>query len=100
MANTAKAGAPGAKKVPVRQCLGCREHKPKRELIRIVRSPEGQVSLDRSGKMNGRGAYLCHDPECLQRAVKTRALERAFGTAVPAEVLDRLSRELEQDNEA
>ena len=96
MANTAKAGTPGARKVPVRQCLGCREHKPKRELIRVVRSPEGQVSLDRSGKMNGRGAY----PSCLQRAVKTRALERAFGTAVPAEVLDRLSRELEQDDEA
>ena len=84
----------------MRQCLGCREHKPKRELVRIVRSPEGQVSLDRSGKMNGRGAYLCHDPECLRRAVKAKALERAFGTAVPDDVLERLTEELEQPYEA
>ena len=103
MADSAKAGAPGgkpAKKIPVRQCLGCREHKPKRELVRIVRSPEGQVSLDRSGRMNGRGAYLCHDPECLRRAVKARALERAFGTAVPDDVLERLAAELGRQDEA
>ena len=84
------------KKVPVRQCLGCREHKPKRELVRVVRTPEGRVALDFSGKMNGRGAYLCRNSACLQRAVKARALERAFGTAVPEEVLARLSTELEQ----
>lgn len=99
MADSAKAGKP-AKKIPVRQCLGCREHKPKRELVRIVRSPEGQVSLDRSGRMNGRGAYLCHDPECLRRAVKARALERAFGTAVPDDVLERLAAELGRQDEA
>ena len=85
-----------AKKIPMRQCLGCREHKPKRELVRVVRTPEGQVMLDRSGKMNGRGAYLCSNPACLQRAVKAKALEHAFGTAVPEEVLTRLSRELGQ----
>ena len=103
MAAKAKVGESGvkpAKRVPMRQCLGCREHKPKRELVRIVRSPEGQVSLDRSGKMNGRGAYLCHDPECLRRAVKAKALERAFGTAVPDDVLERLTEELEQPYEA
>ena len=103
MAAKAKDGESGvkpAKRVPMRQCLGCREHKPKRELVRIVRSPEGQVSLDRSGKMNGRGAYLCHDPECLRRAVKAKALERAFGTAVPDDVLERLTEELEQPYEA
>ena len=103
MADSAKAGTPGGKptkKIPVRQCLGCREHKPKRELVRIVRSPEGQVSLDRSGRMNGRGAYLCHDPECLRRAVKARALERAFGTAVPDDVLERLAAELGRQDEA
>ena len=99
MAGSAKAGTP-ARKVPVRQCLGCREHKPKRELVRIVRSPEGQVSLDRSGKMNGRGAYLCHDPECLRRAVKAKALERAFGTAVPDDVQERLAIELGHQDEA
>ena len=103
MADAAKAGASGmkpAKKIPMRQCLGCREHKPKRELVRIVRSPEGQVSLDRSGRMNGRGAYLCRNPECLRRAVKAKALERAFETAVPDEVLERLESELEHSDEA
>ena len=103
MADAAKAGASGmkpAKKIPMRQCLGCREHKPKRELVRIVRSPEGQVSLDRSGRMNGRGAYLCRNPECLRRAVTAKALERAFETAVPDEVLERLESELEHSDEA
>ncbi len=103
MADAAKTGASGmkpAKKIPMRQCLGCREHKPKRELVRIVRTPEGQVSLDRSGRMNGRGAYLCHNPDCLRRAVKAKALERAFGTAVPDDVLERLASELEQNHEA
>ena len=83
------------KKIPVRQCLGCREHKPKRELVRIVRSPEGQVSLDLSGKANGRGAYLCRSAKCLRNAVKSNALSRAFGAAVPDEVLTRLEKEIE-----
>ena len=103
MADAAKAGASGmkpAKKIPMRQCLGCREHKPKRELFRIVRSPEGQVSLDRSGRINGRGAYLCRNPEGLRRALKAKALERAFETAVPDEVLERLESELEHSDEA
>ena len=102
MADATKTGASGmkpAKKIPMRQCLGCREHKPKRELVRIVRTPEGQVSLDRSGRMNGRGAYLCHNPDCLRRAVKAKALERAFGTTVPDDVLERLASELEQNHE-
>lgn len=84
----------------MRQCLGCREHKPKRELVRIVRTPEGEVSLDFSGRMNGRGAYLCHNPECLRRAVRAKALERAFSTTVPEAVLERLARELEQNCES
>ena len=83
------------KKIPVRQCLGCREHKPKRELIRVVRSPEGEVSLDRTGKANGRGAYLCRSADCLRRAVKSKALSRAFGTEVPETVLSRLEKEME-----
>ena len=78
------------KKIPLRQCLGCREMKPKRELIRVVRSPEGVVSLDFQGKAPGRGAYICPDPECLKKARKSRALERAFDTAIPAEVYDAL----------
>ncbi len=82
------------KKIPMRQCLGCRERKPKRELVRIVRSPEGEVHLDASGKANGRGAYLCPNPECLKKAVKCRALERAFEAAVPEAVLTTLQGEL------
>ena len=82
------------KKIPMRMCVGCREMKPKRELIRVVRSPEGEVSMDPVGKKPGRGAYVCHDVACLQRARKSRALERAFETAIPAEVYDAMETEL------
>ncbi len=83
------------KKIPMRQCLGCREMKPKRELIRVVRSPEGEVSLDFKGKAPGRGAYICPNAECLKRAVKARALERAFSAQIPREVYERLQAEME-----
>ena len=83
------------KKIPQRQCMGCRERKEKRALIRVVRSPEGVVSLDFSGKRNGRGAYLCPDPECLKKAMKSTALDRSLETQIPQEVYDRLSREME-----
>jgi len=86
------------KKVPTRQCLGCREHRPKKELIRIVRTPEGTVTVDFSGKLNGRGAYLCRNTDCLKRAAKAKALERAFGTAVPDTVIERLKKELESQH--
>ena len=79
-----------AKKIPMRQCLGCREMKPKRELIRAVRSPEGEVSLDFKGKKPGRGAYVCHNDECLKRAIKTKALSRALGTPIPEAIMDEL----------
>ena len=87
---------PAQKKIPMRQCLGCREMKPKRELIRVVRSPEGEISLDFRGKANGRGAYLCPNEECLKKAIKAKALERAFETAIPAEIYDRLREEMER----
>ena len=83
------------KKIPMRQCLGCREMKPKKELIRVVRSPEGEITLDFRGKANGRGAYLCPDPACLKKAIKTRALERAFSAQIPAEVYEALERQME-----
>ena len=83
------------KTVPIRQCMGCREQKPKKELIRVVRSPEGQVSLDFRGKAPGRGAYLCRDAACLKKAVKSRALERALSVPIPPEVFDRLMEEME-----
>jgi len=83
------------KKLPQRQCVGCRERKEKRELIRVVRSPEGGISLDFKGKKPGRGAYLCPDLECLKRARKSRALERALEVSIPAEVYDAMEAELE-----
>lgn len=83
------------KKIPMRQCLGCREMKPKRELIRAVRSPEGDISLDFKGRAPGRGAYICPDPECLKKAIKGRALERVFSSQIPQEVYDILKEELE-----
>ena len=83
------------KTIPIRQCIGCREQKPKPELIRVVRSPQGEVSLDLRGKASGRGAYLCRDAACLKKAVKSRALERALAVAVPQEVYERLLSEME-----
>jgi len=74
----------------MRQCLGCREMKQKRELIRVVRSPQGEVSLDTTGKKPGRGAYLCPDPDCMKRIIKSKALSRAFGAEVPQSVMDAL----------
>lgn len=87
------------KKTPQRMCVGCRQMKEKVQLIRVVRSPEGEVSLDHKGKKPGRGAYLCPDPACLKRAVKSKALERAFQAPVPPEVLDTLTRQLEGGDE-
>ena len=83
------------KKIPMRQCVGCREMKAKKELVRVVRSPEGEISLDFRGKAPGRGAYLCRSSECLKRAVKSRALERALSVPVPEDVWARLTAELE-----
>ena len=86
-------------KIPMRQCLGCREMKPKRELIRVVRSPEGEISLDFRGKKPGRGAYVCPAPECLKRVRKSRALERAFSAQLPAQVYDALEAQMERGDE-
>ena len=83
------------KKIPQRQCMGCRERKAKRDMIRVVRMTDGNVNLDFSGKLNGRGAYICPDPACLQKARKAKALERALETEVPEQVYDRLNKELE-----
>ena len=83
------------KKIPIRQCLGCREQKAKTKLLRVVRSPEGSVSLDFRGKAPGRGAYICRSGECLKRAVRSRALERSLGAPIPEEVYERLREELE-----
>jgi len=83
------------KKIPQRQCMGCRERKAKRELIRIVRGTDGNVTVDFGGKLNGRGAYICPDPECLKKVQRSKALERSLETAIPEEVYQRLCKELE-----
>ena len=71
------------KKIPMRQCVGCREMKPKKELVRVVRSPEGEISLDFRGKAPGRGAYLCPQTECLKRAIKSKSLEHGLNCQIP-----------------
>ncbi len=83
------------RKIPMRMCVGCREMKEKKELIRVVRSPEGDVSLDPTGKKSGRGAYVCRDPNCLKRAIKQRQLERQLDAALSPEAAEALQAELE-----
>ena len=82
------------KKIPQRQCLGCNEHKPKKELLRVVRSPEGEISLDFTGKKSGRGAYICWDVHCLKKARKSRRIDRSLECSIPEEVYDRMEQEL------
>ncbi len=86
------------KKIPQRQCMGCRERKAKKDMIRVVRSTDGTVMLDFSGKLNGRGAYICPDPECLKKAQKSNSLGRSLETEIPQEVYLRLAREMESAN--
>ena len=83
------------KKIPLRMCLGCNEMKPKAELIRVVKSPEGEVSLDPTGKKNGRGAYICRSVGCLEKAVRSKRLERSFSMAIPNEVYESLKKEMD-----
>lgn len=86
-------------KVPLRQCVGCREMKSKRDMIRILKTPEGAFTLDFTGKKNGRGAYLCRDAQCLAKAVKSKALDRSFRMTIPVEVYESLEREWEEIEE-
>ena len=86
------------KKIPQRQCMGCRERKAKRELIRVVRGTDGTVNLDFGGKANGRGAYLCLNSECLKKAQRSKALERSLEVPILEEVYDRLAKEMENAN--
>ena len=83
------------KKIPQRQCMGCRERREKRAMIRVVRTPEGEVTLDFSGKKNGRGAYLCPNPDCLKKAIRSKALDRSLEVTIPQEVYDRLEKDME-----
>ena len=86
------------KKIPQRQCMGCRERKAKRDMIRVVRGTDGEVSLDFGGKKNGRGAYICPDMECLKKAIRSKALDRSLEVTIPEHVIDRLRKEMEVGN--
>ena len=86
------------KKIPMRMCTGCGEMKPKKELVRVVKSPEGEISLDLTGRKPGRGAYVCRKPECLKAARKAHRLEKAFGCKIPDGVYDRMEEELLGDD--
>ena len=83
------------KKIPLRQCIGCGEMKSKKEMIRVIRTSEGEFLLDATGRKNGRGAYLCPNSDCLAKAVKNKGLERSFKQAIPKEVYEALEKEME-----
>ena len=82
------------KKVPMRQCIGCQEMKSKKEMIRVIRTPEGEICIDATGRKNGRGAYICHDMECLKKAVKNHGIERSLKMQIPEDVYKRLEEEM------
>ena len=84
------------KKIPLRQCIGCGEMKNKKEMVRILKTAEGEIVLDATGKKNGRGAYICPSMDCFRKAKKSRGLDRSFKMAVPAEIYDRLEKEMEE----
>jgi predicted RNA-binding protein YlxR (DUF448 family) len=85
---------PKVRKIPQRQCVGCRTMKDKKELLRIVKSPDGTITLDATGKVSGRGAYVCHDEACLKKARKARSLERTFEVSIPDEVYEALEAQM------
>ena len=87
------------KKIPMRKCTGCGEMKPKKELVRVVRSPEGEIFLDLTGKKSGRGAYVCRDVQCLKKAQKSKRIERAFECAIPDEVYNKMEQELTENGQ-
>lgn len=84
----------GNRKIPVRQCVGCQEMKNKKEMIRVIRTSEQEFLLDATGKKNGRGAYLCPNPECLKKAIRNKGLERSFKQTIPKEIYEALEKEM------
>ena len=83
------------RKIPMRKCIGCQEMKSKKELIRVIKTPEDQIEIDLTGRKNGRGAYICNSKECLAKAIKNKGLERSFKMPIPKEISDRLVEEME-----
>lgn len=88
-----------ARKIPLRKCTGCGEMKDKRQLIRVVRNKEGDISIDKTGKKNGRGAYICESVACLEKAIKNKGLERSFKVSIPSEVYDGLKEAMADSDE-
>lgn len=86
------------KKIPMRRCNGCNEQKPKNQLIRVVKSPDDEISLDLTGKASGRGAYICNDIECLRKARKSRRIDRTFEMTIPENVYDSLEEQIKKDD--
>lgn len=84
------------KKIPLRQCIGCGQMKSKKEMIRVLKTAEGEILIDATGRKNGRGAYICPSKECLKKAVKSRGLDRSFKIAIPKEVYETLEKEMEE----
>ena len=84
------------KKIPLRQCIGCSEMKSKKDMIRVVKTPEGEFVLDATGRKNGRGAYICPSGDCLKKAIKSKGLERSFKMTIPSAVYETLEKEMEQ----
>lgn len=84
------------KKIPMRQCIGCGEMKPKKEMLRVIKTAEEEIILDTTGRKNGRGAYLCPNSECLKKAIKGKGLERSFKMPIPKEVYEILTKEMEE----
>ena len=84
------------KKVPMRKCIGCQEMKNKKEMMRVLKTPEGEIVIDLTGRKNGRGAYLCFSKECLEKSMKNKGLERSLKTTIPASVYEKLKEEIDQ----
>lgn len=87
------------RKIPMRMCLGCGEMKPKKELVRVVKSPDGEISIDLTGKKSGRGAYICRSTECLAKAQKSKRLEKSFSCMIEQSVYDTMEAELKNDGQ-
>ena len=83
-----------AKQIPLRQCIGCRQMKAKSELVRIIKTPDNEICLDKTGKMNGRGAYICLDNNCYNKAVKTKGIEKSLKMAIPEDIYEAIGKEL------
>lgn len=87
------------KKIPMRRCTGCGEQKPKKELVRVVKTPDGEILLDLTGKASGRGAYICNNAECLKKARKSKRIDRTFEMTIPDAIYEQMEEEISKDDE-